>query len=106
MNDIDKLAEALEEPRAIRLLAERLAIEHDKTALQYAEHMEDAQELYEFLAVIVFREQFRRAELYPEMLEMLKDANWIIAVMRGGSEGKRKEIADFIAKCEEGATDE
>jgi len=53
--EIEKLANDLEEPRAVRLLAEWLAIEHDKTRLQGDEYMEAAQELYDYLLTIGFR---------------------------------------------------
>ncbi len=50
---IENLADALEEPRVVRLLAEWLAIDHDKTRLQFNEHLEDAQELYDYIIYII-----------------------------------------------------
>ncbi len=49
----DELAELLEEPRAIRLLAEWLAIDHDETRLQYEKYMESAQELYDYVTIVI-----------------------------------------------------
>jgi len=63
--EIEKLANDLEEPRAVRLLAEWLAIEHDKTRLQGDEYMEAAQELYDYLLIIGFR-------LIPLLIEEIK----------------------------------
>ena len=51
--EIRELADALEEPRAVRMLAEWLAIDHDETRLQYEKYMNDAQELYEYITVII-----------------------------------------------------
>ena len=62
---IEELARQLEEPRAVRLLAEWLAIEHDKTRLQGDEYMEAAQELYDYLLIIGFR-------LIPLLIEEIK----------------------------------
>ena len=62
---IEELARQLEEPRALRLLAEWLAIEHDKTRLQGDEYMEAAQELYDYLLIIGFR-------LIPPLIEEIK----------------------------------
>ncbi len=50
---IEELANILEEPRAIRLLAEWLAIDHDETRLQYEKYMDGAQGLYEYITVIL-----------------------------------------------------
>jgi len=49
---VNELADALEEPRAVRMLAEWLAIDHDETRLQYDKYMDNAQELYEYITVI------------------------------------------------------
>ena len=62
---IEELARQLEEPRALRLLAEWLAIEHDKTRLQGDEYMEAAQELYDYLLIIGFR-------LIPLLIEEIR----------------------------------
>ena len=51
--DVERLARELEEPRALRLLAEWLAIDHDETRLQYEKYMESAQELYDYITVIM-----------------------------------------------------
>ena len=51
---IDELAEALEKPRAIRLLADWIAIDKGKTRLQGAEYLEQAEELYDYLSTIGF----------------------------------------------------
>ncbi len=48
---VNELAEKLEEPRAVRLLAEWVAIDHDETRLQYEKYMTAAQELYEYITV-------------------------------------------------------
>ncbi|KKL52709.1 hypothetical protein LCGC14_2282760 [marine sediment metagenome] len=53
MSDQDELANLLEEPRAVRLLAEWLAIDHDETRLQYEKYWESAQELYDYITVIL-----------------------------------------------------
>ena len=67
--EIEKLANDLEEPRAVRLLAEWLAIEHDKTRLQGDEYMEAAQELYDYLLTIGFRLlPLLREEIKKELL--------------------------------------
>lgn len=50
---IDELAKALEEPRAIRLLAEWLAIDHDETRLQFEKYLESAQGLYDYVIVVM-----------------------------------------------------
>ena len=50
---IEALAKNLEEPRAVRLLAEWLAIDHNETRLEFEKYMEDAQELYEYITVII-----------------------------------------------------
>ena len=75
--EIEKLANDLEEPRAVRLLAEWLAIEHDKTRLQGDEYMEAAQELYDYLLTIGFRLlPLLREEIKKELLtdeELCKD---------------------------------
>ncbi len=50
---IDELANDLKEPRAVRLLAVWLAIDHNETRLQFEKYMERAQELYEYITVII-----------------------------------------------------
>lgn len=52
-DELEKLAADLEEPRAVRLLAEWLAIDHNKTRFEYEQHMEDAQLLYEYIVHII-----------------------------------------------------
>ena len=52
---IAQLARDLEEPRALQLLAEWVAIERDETRLQADKYLEAAQELYDYLLAIGFR---------------------------------------------------
>ncbi len=53
MADIENLAHDLEEPRAVRLLAEWLAIDHNETRLQAEKYLNDAQELYEYIVHVI-----------------------------------------------------
>lgn len=50
--DIDKLAKDLEYPRLHILLAEWVAIDHDKTRAEYEQYLEAAGELIDYLSVI------------------------------------------------------
>ena len=52
--EVDKLAKALEKPRALRLLAEWIAIDKGETRLQAEKYIKDAQELYDYLNLIGF----------------------------------------------------
>lgn len=52
---IEELAQDLEEPRALRLLAEWIAIEHNKTRLEAPEYLEEAQSLSDWLYVIGYQ---------------------------------------------------
>ena len=52
--EVGKLAKALEKPRAIRLLAEWIAIDKGETRLQAEKYIKDAQELYDYLNLIGF----------------------------------------------------
>ncbi len=53
VKQVNELADKLEEPRAVRLLAEWLAIDRDETRLQFEKYMTDAQELYEYITIII-----------------------------------------------------
>jgi len=50
---IEQLAKDLEHPRAIRLIAEWLAIDHDETRYQSEIYLKDAEEFEEFLRCTV-----------------------------------------------------
>ena len=63
---IEQLAKDLEHPRAIRLIAEWLAIDHDETRYQSEIYLKDAEEFEEFLRCTVGYRQ-----VSPERLTML-----------------------------------
>jgi len=72
MNEIDKLANNLEEPRAIRLLAEWLAIDHNETRLEYEKYMESASELYEYILYVIDMRHYNQE--IQNIINCLKDA--------------------------------
>ena len=65
--ELRELSEKLEEPRAVRMLAEWLAIDHDETRLQYEKYMADGQELYEYITVII---KMQHSALIPDKKEL------------------------------------
>ncbi len=69
LRDEDKLANQLEEPRVVRLLAEWIAIDHDETRLEYDMYMEEAQELYDYIKVVVVP----KALIDPERKQVIKE---------------------------------
>jgi len=83
---IDELAKVLEKPRAIRLLADWMAIDKGETRNQGAKYIKDAEELYDYLIVIGFR-------LIAELRLPLIDCP------------KQTEIYNLWRKCKETAGD-
>ena len=52
---VDELARQLEEPRALYMLAEWIAIDKGLTRLEAERYLGEAQELYDYLTLIGFR---------------------------------------------------
>lgn len=111
---IDKLAKELEVPRALRLLAEWVAIENNETRLQAEKYVDEAQQLADYLYVIGYRlfpsipssEQVREqltktidaAGLYDSGISPRELTDQILAIIQPLIEQARKEEKQRLIK--------
>ena len=70
---VDELAQLLDEPRAVRLLAEWLAIDGNETWLEFEKYMEPAQSLYDYLVILRLKPAPKADPKLREKIEEIVD---------------------------------